>query len=68
MEVNRLLYLRDGGRGCAHSRTLKQGLGVKALSSRKTNAFLKFRRKVPYESSKEAPETSFSVGLRRSHF
>lgn len=63
------MYLSGtGGRGCGHSRTLKQGLGVRALSSRKTNAFLKFRRKVPYESVKEAPETSFSVGLGRSHF
>ena len=41
---------------------------MRALSSWKTKAFLKFRRKGSYEFLKEAPETSFSVGLGSSHF
>lgn len=50
------MYLRDRGQGLwSTPGLLKQGLGVRTLSSRKTNAFLKLRRKVPYESLKEAP-------------
>jgi hypothetical protein len=41
---------------------------MRALSSWKTKAFLKFRRKGSYEFLKEAPETSFSIGLGSSHF
>lgn len=69
-EVNRLLYLRGRGwgRGCGHSRTIGQDLGMRTLSNRKTNAFLEFRRKVPCASLKEAPETSFAIRLGRSHF
>lgn len=67
MRLTGICTPESGFRGCGHSRTLKQGLGLRALSSWKTNIFLKVRGKVPHESLKEASETSFLVGLARSH-
>lgn len=60
--------LRDRGQGLWSLQDSKAGSGRESPEQQKTNAFLKFRKKVPYESLKEAPEISFSVGLERSHF
>jgi hypothetical protein len=63
-----LLYLKDRWQELWSLQDSKAGSGMRALSSWKTKAFLKFRRKGSYEFLKEAPETSFSVVLGRSRF